>query len=334
MKKTLSLALIIMMVFSALAVFTVSSSAEDTLTVTPYGTGMENWSDQTQVLLTCGDENWTTAKKYLESTWELTFTTNGTSKTVKLVPSSKYDGGTWGIVRFQPCLGTGSNCFIPTKDAEYTLAAKALNADGTTAATATCTGTWKLTVDPIKPEFPIQMTLTASFGKIENYSNRTYFIIGGISKAVIQELKDGTMSAKAVIVDETENKTYTISKYAFDAAKNLEADTGNGLFRLAACEYGIVPVKDHTYTISVEITDAAGTVMYTGTSSKGAFQSTNAAFIADGAIKPENVTHYYDEYKAPVNPPVTGEHTTVIVVLAVVALFGTAVVVSKKVFDK
>ncbi len=499
MKKTLSLALVIMMVFSALAVFTVSSSAEDTITVTPYSygelKGIENWASstpvggQTNLLFVVAKEDAAVAKNCLNKIWELTFTANGTSKTVQMAVSSSTGYGGGYIIRFQPMFETESNRFVPAKGTMYTVSGRVLNFNGTTLVNIAGSGEWGLNTDAVAPTFPVnvavapkygqfenyqghtvmlvgvaggyiplvhglyagnyslkavitdetanktytvskwafdsknekgdswkleeanyynglirlpvceygielvkgnkytvaleisdtatkevlfkgtsatgafstwktgddpivpetithyydehpsnekpvELTLTARFGKIENWSGRTWFIIGGIEKTVLQQLGEGKLFAKAVVTDETENKTYTISKYAFDVDNKNEANVTNSLFRLAACEYGIVPVNGHVYTISVEITDATGSVKYTGSSAKGAFDKGNDAFVADGAIKPENVTHYYDEYKAPVNPPVTGEHTAVIVVLAVVALFGSAVVVSKKVFDK
>ena len=185
------------------------------------------------------------------------------------------------------------------------------------------------------PTGPAKLTLAPKYGKIENWGTpmKTFFIIGGISKEVLTKMGDGTYVVKAVITDETAEKTYTISNYDFEGTGTQEANVGNSLFRLAACDYGVVPEKDHAYTIAVEIADQDGNVLFVGTSAEGAFadstQTGDTCFNNNGAIIPETVKHYYDEYQAPV---VTGDATVIIAALAIVALFGTAVVV-KKVHD-
>ena len=94
-------------------------------------------------------------------------------------------------------------------------------------------------------------------------------------------------------------------------------------------------------------------VRYTGVSEEGAFVSNQKTevkdeegnvtgykgFLVDGAITPEEVPYTYEEATPvvppvdPVDPPQAGDATVMIAVLAVVALFGAAVV-TKKVFVK
>ena len=151
MKKIISLALVCVMM---LAMLSVASFAEEvTFTVEKYGEGMENWagspnlgdqSAQTQVLIcpqtTDGAKLAAAYENYTEIEWTLKFTdTNGVTKTVNLKPASCYDGGTWGILRFEPCLGTGVNKFVPAEGMTYTVEAsftaggvtyKGVSADG------------------------------------------------------------------------------------------------------------------------------------------------------------------------------------------------------------
>ncbi len=181
----------------------------------------------------------------------------------------------------------------------------------------------------------------SQYGKIENWTGNTWFLVGGTTKEIAEQLKSGALTMKVVIVDETAKKTYTISKYAFDVDKGKEIYSDGTFLRLAVCHYGIVPVKDHKYTVTLEMY-SGDTLKYKGTSAQGAFDTITTSTAANSTPPEgndvwvvENPEHQYDEYQKPdVNPPAGGEHTAMIAVLAIVALFGSAVVVSKKVLSK
>ncbi|MBQ7847921.1 MAG: hypothetical protein IJ344_06490, partial [Clostridia bacterium] len=141
---------------------------------------------------------------------------------------------------------------------------------------------------------------------------------------------------------------------------NFEIDTLNGIFRLVASDYQIPLTADHTYSITGEITEN-GAVKYNIVMAEGKVFSALAANLGKADQAPAEgyeAPHYYDEIApvdppvvdpdpdvpvdppvvdpdpdVPVDPPVAGDATALIAVLAVVALFGAAVV-SKKVFVK
>lgn len=201
--------------------------------------------------------------------------------------------------------------------------------------------------EPEKPDY-YKIDLKPYYGCIENWSGNTYFIAGGTdpdycTRDLLAGVKDeegnvvtpAQYKVKVVIVDETEGKTYTIPQYAFDNP-NSEIYGDGSFLRIAACFYGIPVINGHKYTISLEFTDASGKVIAKGESAKGAFDHGNDAFVADGQIIPDPVPHTYAEAGGNVDPQPqpTGDNTAVIAVLAIVALLGTAVVVSKKVLSK
>ncbi|MBQ8235142.1 MAG: hypothetical protein IJZ37_00485, partial [Clostridia bacterium] len=112
-----------------------------------------------------------------------------------------------------------------------------------------------------------------------------------------------------------------------------------------ASDYQIPLTADHTYSITGEITEN-GAVKYNIVMAEGKVFSALAANLGKADQAPAEgyeAPHYYDEIApvdppvvdpdVPVDPPVAGDATALIAVLAVVALFGAAVV-SKKVFVK
>ena len=190
---------------------------------------------------------------------------------------------------------------------------------------------------------------------IGNWRNYTWFIVGYSSDAeanadINNKLKDGTYTLKVVITDET-GKTHTISKYAFD---HVDEDWGavgathwghdGSYLRICASDYGIAPSADHVYTVAFEIYEGE-TLKHAGTSEDGAFgvnpdNGNSVAWQESGAIVLDNPPYLYDEAQQPVDPPVgpidppqAGDATAIIAVLAIVALFGAAVV-TKKAFVK
>ena len=101
----------------------VSLEGKEVMPCGKYGSGMENWSNETQVLLTPTLNGAYAQSKFLAAAWTLTFEgSDGSSKTVTLKPSSSYNGGTWGILRFQPCVEPEpENRFVPVKGVTYTV---------------------------------------------------------------------------------------------------------------------------------------------------------------------------------------------------------------------
>ncbi len=200
----------------------------------------------------------------------------------------------------------------------------------------------------VELDWPQTVTITPKFDVIENWSGDTYLIwelTGATNEsldAIHAKMKDDTYTVKYVITDETDDKTYTITKY-----NKVGGDIGDwaAWYRIGTGYYGITLVADHAYTLAVTIYEGEE-VRYTGVSEEGAFVSKQAGFIADGAITPEEVPYTYEEATPvdppvdpvdppvdPVDPPQAGDATVMIAVLAVVALFGAAVV-TKKVFVK
>ena len=150
---------------------------------------------------------------------------------------------------------------------------------------------------------PRKLRITPMYGVIENWGEpiATYFIVGGTNSKILNQTdlvpvegEEAARIMKVVIVDETEGQTYTISRYAFDNPKGEIYSTGE-FVRIAACNYGIFPVIDHEYTITLEFYEGELLVAQ-GTSEKGAFTgSTSDPFVENGAIIPRKIYHYYDE---------------------------------------
>ena len=217
-------------------------------------------------------------------------------------------------------------------------------------------------LDPIVPSVDTvgALTIAPKYDSIGNWRNYTWFIVGyscdiDSNGNINDKLKDGTYTLKVVIADET-GKTYTISKYAFD---HVDEDWGavgathwghdGSYLRICASDYGIAPSADHTYTVTFEIYEGE-TLKHAGTSAEGAFgvnpdNGNSVAWQENGAIVLDNPPYLYDEAQQPVDPPVdppveppveppvTGDATAIIAVLALVALFGAAIV-TKKAFVK
>lgn len=89
-----------------------------------YGSCMENWEGETQVLLCPKLDGVFALSKFKAAVWTLTFAgDDGSSKTVDLKVSSTYgaEGDTGlGILRFQPCVEPEpENRFVPVKGVKY-----------------------------------------------------------------------------------------------------------------------------------------------------------------------------------------------------------------------
>lgn len=145
-----------------------------------------------------------------------------------------------------------------------------------------------------------EIDVSPAFGEIENWSGKTWFIVRVSSSSpenhlLFGKLEDG-YTLKVTVTDETAGKVYGIEKYFFDTP-SLEfggssyGTYSGGFLRLAVCEYGIVPVSDHAYTVKLEFLSAEGKVAAQGCSDRGAFDSFNASFQNDGPIVPDPIPH-------------------------------------------
>ena len=178
----------------------VSLEGKEVMPCDKYDTGMENWSNETQVLLTPKLNNAYEQSKFLAATWTLTFEgSDGSSKTVTLKPSSSNNGGTWGILRFQPCVeAEPENRFVPVKNVIYTVTF-VVEIDGTVY--TNIVKNLSLSVDPITHTFykitwlvdGVEMAVnycmegkipTAPAGLFEEYDEDGYHVIGAAENPV------------------------------------------------------------------------------------------------------------------------------------------------------
>lgn len=347
MKKILSFVIVCAMMLGMVSM--VSFADEKTMQIVPYNEGMENWTGSpnkgdaaaaTQLLICPKDaegKKIEAAYTDTDAEWTITLTPEtGDAKTIKLKQATQYDGGTWGIVRFEPCLAEGDNQFIPVKDMKYTVTAS-FTSGGTTYTGTSETGAFYLPgVDPVVPgvepeiTWPGTMTLVPKFGGAENWRGSTWLLLGptcdneDFKTVVGPKIKDGTYDVKYVVTDETTGDKYIIEDYFFDhddkatwADPNgvgvwswTEVDTANTLLRLCASDYGIPVVVGHTYTVTGEITEA-GELKYNITSATGAFVPADGKFPAEagpaeGFVPPHSYTT--DDI---VDPPVDPDPTPV-----------------------
>ena len=138
---------------------------------------------------------------------------------------------------------------------------------------------------------PKSLTVQPYYGKIENYSGRTYFITGVTSDnndALFTYLKNGSMKLKVTLKDETTGRRFIIDEYYFEH-QGLEF-YGTSFLRLDFCPYGVVPDPAHTYTVTLDVYSGRNTI-YSGTSASGVFASTNDGFLQNGAIVPATVPY-------------------------------------------
>lgn len=190
--------------------------------------------------------------------------------------------------------------------------------------------------------FGTELTVQPIFGEVENWSGKTWFITQVDStknSKLYGNLANGTWTADIIIKDETTDEARIIKGYAFDDAGN--EIYGTDFFRIAVCEYGIVPVVGHAYTLTMNVYEGTELIA-SGSTETGAFDNFNDAITADGPIVPGNPTHSSEIYNptvvptptptpTPVDPPVTADASVYMIVVAVVAVLGMAVVVTKKV---
>lgn len=320
MKKTVSLALVVLMIAAMFSVFTLASSADDDYTLadgvltvkadiecnTEEYPWHANRAEVTKVVVADGvTKVGHHAFTLMENLTEITFGKDATVfgndafsgcpnlKTVTFNAPVTSIGQ--GIAYNSKAIET-VNLYNQSEEAFKTLAAaKPYNLasnGGISTGFDTCTYVVKGNVS----DEVIKLAVAPSrFGQYENWpadeTAKTWFLVDGTSKAITDKLtgEGKTLNMKVTVVDETEGKTYVIPKYFFDTpAREIYSD---GTFvRIAVCEYGIIPDATHAYTVSLEFSDVAtGKVKYAGTSAVGAFNKPSATFTEP--IIPNPIPH-------------------------------------------
>lgn len=328
MKKTVSLALVVLMIAAMFSVFTLASSADDDYTLVDgvltvkadieCNTNEYPWhanrADVTKVVVAdgvtkAGHHAFTLMENLTEITFGKDCTVFGNDafsgcpnlKTVTFNAAVTSIGQ--GIAYNSKAIET-VNLYNQSEEAFKTLAAaKPYNLasnGGISTGFDTCTYVVKGDV----ADEVIKLEVAPKYGQVENWpteagtfntieDTKTWFIVGGTNKAITDKLtgEGKTLNMKVTVVDETEGKTYVIPEYFFDIPKR--EIYGDGTFvRIAVCEYGITPVEGHTYTVGLEFSDVeTGKVKYAGTSATGAFNSFNEAFKKHGPVVPEVIPH-------------------------------------------
>ena len=320
MKKTVSLALVVLMIAAMFSVFTLASSADDDYTLadgvltvkadiecnTEEYPWHANRAEVTKVVVADGvTKVGHHAFTLMENLTEITFGKDATVfgndafsgcpnlKTVTFNAPVTSIGQ--GIAYNSKAIET-VNLYNQSEEAFKTLAAaKPYNLasnGGLSTGFDTCTYVVKGNVSDEVIKLAVAPSL---FGQYENWpadeTAKTWFLVGGTSKAITDKLtgEGKTLNMKVTVVDETEGKTYVIPKYFFDTpAREIYSD---GTFvRIAVCEYGIIPDATHAYTVSLEFSDVAtGKVKYAGTSAVGAFNKPSATFTEP--IIPDPIPH-------------------------------------------
>lgn len=311
MKKTVSLALVVLMIAAMFSVFTLASSADDDYTLADgvltvkadieCNTEEYPWHANRAEVTKVGHHAFTLMENLTEITFGKDATVFGNDafsgcpnlKTVTFNAPVTSIGQ--GIAYNSKAIET-VNLYNQSEEAFKTLAAaKPYNLasnGGISTGFDTCTYVVKGNVSDEVIKLAVAPSL---FGQYENWpadeTAKTWFLVGGTSKAITDKLtgEGKTLNMKVTVVDETEGKTYVIPKYFFDTpAREIYSD---GTFvRIAVCEYGIIPDATHAYTVSLEFSDVAtGKVKYAGTSAVGAFNKPSATFTEP--IIPDPIPH-------------------------------------------
>ena len=268
MKKALSLALVVLMVVAAFAVFAVSSSAEET-TGTVYGTGLEVWKNSNndpwgndecgvvQILFCPQPWNGDYYKAGLEMTINMKANDGSSDDTFTTRVSTVYNGGTWGICRFEPTLM--DTPWVPVKDVAYTGTFTFVNPENETV-TVTADSDFVLSVDPIAPQ------------KLGGYVKAAGFTIGYVAGSDKLTLAYDFDVAPVVSKNFWENKdNYKFSVTWFDAegkeikttktapvAAQVWADTDVGLY----FELPFDPEYQAGYGIRIVVANEDGSELY------------------------------------------------------------------------
>ena len=253
----------------------VSLEGKEVMPCGKYGAGMENWSNETQVLLTPMLNSAYEQSKFLAATWTLTFEgSDGSSKTVTLKPSSSYNGGTWGILRFQPCVeAEPENRFVPVKGVTYTVTF-VVEIDGTVY--TNIVKNLSLSVDPITHTF-YEITWmvdgvvaavnhcmegkipTVPEGLFEEYDEDGYHVMGAAEDPV-----PATADATYNVVSQRVGLTVKPWNAGYE---NWAGGTGGTQFQLLLCpddytgaDLGLISNdawKNYTFVLTINGTDYA-----------------------------------------------------------------------------
>lgn len=253
----------------------VSLEGKEVMPCGKYGAGMENWSNETQVLLTPTLNSAYEQSKFLAATWTLTFEgSDGSSKTVTLKPSSSYNGGTWGILRFQPCVeAEPENRFVPVKGVTYKVTF-VVEIDGTVY--TNIVKNLSLSVDPITHTF-YEITWmvdgvvaavnhcmegkipTVPEGLFEEYDEDGYHVMGAAEDPV-----PATADATYNVVSQRVGLTVKPWNSGYE---NWPGGTGGTQFQLLLCpddytgaDLGLISNdawKNYTFVLTINGTDYA-----------------------------------------------------------------------------
>ena len=224
----------------------VSLEGKKAMPCSKYGTGMENWGGETQVLLCPKINGKFELNKFKAAVWTLTFEGNdGSSKTVNLkVSSSSGDDGITGqgILRFRPCVEPEpENRFVPVKDVIYTVTF-VVEIDGTVY--TNIVKNFSLSVEPITHTF-YEITWmvdgvvaavnhcmegkipTAPAGLLEEYDEDGYHVMG-VAEDPVAATADATynvVSQRVGLTVQPWNEGY----------ENWPGGTGGTQFQLLLC---------------------------------------------------------------------------------------------------
>ena len=288
-----------------------------------YGSGMENWVNSannpngkgnapgvTEILFGVSLTNDVTSSllygfftNKAEQTWTL-FITDDQGSTVEkhIAPASTFQTASSNyFFRFEPCLA--DDLFVPAPGTVYHIDLQIESGDRIVYVAGDANG-YSLSTYPVKADgsyydasayidYPVALTVKPAFDQIENTYGKTWFVVsvtaGSVNDLFYEQLRNGNLTLKATIRDETAGVTYVIDSYAFDYPGD-EIHKDYNFLRIAACEYGITPVAGHAYTIVLEAYEN-GELHYSGSSAEGAFVRTNSAFSTNGPIVPAEAPH-------------------------------------------
>lgn len=227
------------------------------LTGDRYGTGMENWSDQTQLLFTLSGSNavseiWDNRTEYI---FELSYkwTENGKVMTRKqqLTPASNYAfAADSHLFRFEIC--NAIDPFVPVKNKVYyvnltIIGEKAIyNANGNTSG-------YVLNLDPIYTDSCKDITPKHYFSNgndFEYWSENTYMTLG------FDGIDDNFYDHSNYIILNITDSLGNTNKYSYtpsSANAFYKFSSEYGLVRFPVLEMGFVPKYGETYSIYFEI---------------------------------------------------------------------------------
>lgn len=189
---------------------------------------------------------------------------------------------------------------------------------------------------PAAPEGPAVIKI-ASWWNIgwENWKNSPNNPNGaGAEPGVTQMLVEIADADGAAIDIDPATTTWKVTISANGESKTIEMDpatrdVGNKLYRFETCmgegENQFVPVKDTDYTVQITVYGEDGAELYKSEATSGFVCKMDPVVPEEEPVDPP--------VEPPVEPPVTGDATAIIAVLALVALFGAAIV-TKKAFVK